>query len=731
MSRGECTVALILGELASILTLDDSKFRPEEAVKRLEATGAPADKAGQKVGEKFTRAAGEGIKDLPKDTAKTVTRAGEESAAPARKAGEHIGDKINEGTKEQLDGLKAIAGTAIAGIGIGEAVSGLLERSNVGGKVAAQLGSREAKQTAAEAGKEAGEIYAENYGDNLDQIGEAIVALNQNLPHIGDDLSISDPQYKKLTEQLLTITSVFGQEIPDVTRAAGKLISTGLVKDAGEAFDLITVGFQQGANSSDDLLESLNEYPTQFRDLGISGADAVGLIRQVLRGGARDSDVVADALKELNLRIQGLSATPALKKLGLDANAMAEAFGHGGKKARDALAELMRRLQAVKDPAERFRLAQQLLGTQSEDLGKALFSLNLDTAAQGLGYLAGATDRAGSAMSDTAGSKLDTFKRQLQINVVNFLGDKVIPKLQEWGQVGERDVLPVLKKIGDFVQQNADVLIPLVAGILAAIVAFKGITLAVNTFNAILTANPIVLLVVAILALGVALVVAYQKSETFRKFVHKAFTVVKVPIEAVATAIRAVVGLFQTVVGWVGKLAGPLSKIGGFFQDLAGHIFNAVSRLRDFTAGAIILIPLGQKVLDTVAALSPHGTGAAIGGRAGNRDSVQLAAGGIVKAKPGGTLALLAEAGQDEAVIPISKLPMLRTDGGITAAGGSVPTTAGGAPDMEAIRRAVEDGAYAGTSRAFKDGRLRLERRSSEVIASIANAGNQSLAGLR
>ncbi len=57
------------------------------------------------------------------------------------------------------------------------------------------------------------------------------------------------------------------------------------------ALDLITKATTGIANRSDDLLATVNEYlDAQWRDLGITGEQALGLLTQGLQGaGARDS----------------------------------------------------------------------------------------------------------------------------------------------------------------------------------------------------------------------------------------------------------------------------------------------------------------------------------------------------------------------------------------------------------------------------------------------------------
>src|SRR5690606_19600306 len=114
-------------------------------------------------------------------------------------------------------------------------------------------------------------------------------------------------------------------------------------------FRSLISGAQLGADEYGDLADTMQEYSTQFRDLGLTGAEAMGLIVQGMEAGAQSSDKVADALKELNIRVTGLEgpAVEALDELGLNAEKMASAFAVGGPKAREALDQILDGLEKV------------------------------------------------------------------------------------------------------------------------------------------------------------------------------------------------------------------------------------------------------------------------------------------------------------------------------------------------------------------------------------------------
>lgn len=96
----------------------------------------------------------------------------------------------------------------------------------------------------------------------------------------------------------------------------------------------------------------------------------------------------------------------------------------------------------------------------------------------------------------------------------------------------------------------------------AAAVAAKGMTVAQGALNAVMNANPIMLVVTAIAALVAGLVVAYNKSETFRNIVNGAFTAVK-----------------ETIGGWIDAGKKAFSEFGEKLGDLknkAGEHLTAI-----------------------------------------------------------------------------------------------------------------------------------------------------------
>lgn len=411
---------------------------------------------GQRAGEEFTR----GIDGKLRDSRGQFVKAGQDAGdgateglgrglggakETARKHGQQAGDEfgggVGSGAESKLGsvgkgmgkGLIAAGGWILAGLAIGQqvmdGVTQAMEQEVSHDLLSAQLGLT--ADESARAGEVAGKLWADAYGESMGDVDAAIKSVVHN---IGGMRDASSADLQAVSAKAMDLSKILDEDVGATSRAVGKMIKTGLAKDATEAFDILTRGAQLGANEAEDLLDTFSEYSTMFRDIGLDGKTAMGLLSQGLQAGARDSDTVADALKEFAIRAQDASDTSinAFKSLGLNGKEMTAVFAKGGPEAAKGLDTVLDRLRNMKDPVERNATAVALFGTKAEDLGDALFALDPSQAVERLGQVEGATKRAGDAMADNAQTKLEQFKRGLQEKLVDFLGGTVIPKVEEF-----------------------------------------------------------------------------------------------------------------------------------------------------------------------------------------------------------------------------------------------------------------------------------------------------------
>jgi phage-related minor tail protein len=421
-------------------------------------------------------------------------------------------------------GLKAAGGAAAAGMGAAIA-TGLAQNLDIGAgraKLTAQLDLT--KEESAKYGELAGKVYAGNYGESLTAVNDAIKSVVHN---VGDVGTLGEEGFQKATEAALTLSDTMGVDVGATTEAVAKMIRNGLVKTPEEAFNVLTKGFTDGADRSGDFLETINEYSPQFAKLGIDGDTALSMINAGLRAGARDTDVIADAFKEFSLLAidKTSDAGKAFKALGLDAQDTRGKIAAGGDGAREMTNKVIDQLNKVKDPVKRNKLGIQLFGTQWEDTMRQILPA-MDGVLEKSEDVTGATDRMTAAAGDSGAARIETFRRgietwiQTQTSASGAMGTTVAG-FAEFGPGALTAAGSIGMMVSGLAALNAGAALTAVrTGIVT--VATGAWTAAQWLLNTALTMNPIGIVIMLIVALVAGIVIAYKKSETFRKIVQGA-----------------------------------------------------------------------------------------------------------------------------------------------------------------------------------------------------------------
>lgn len=326
-----------------------------------------------------------------------------------------------EGLAEKLGGLgpAALAGAGIAAAaiaGIGAAAFDIAGQFDQAEKdIQTQLGATE--RDAEALGQVVEDVFANNFGESVDDVAQSLIEVKRQLRGVSDAGSV-----QRATEQALALRDAFGVEVAESTNAANTLMEQfGLTSD--QAFAFITSGYQRGLNASDDFLDTIGEYSTQFANGGADAGQFFSLLESGLQGGMLGTDKAADAFKEFRLRIQdGSDATAqALDRLGL--GDLYDQLQSGAITAADAFTIVNTKIAELDDPTARMQIGAALIGSQFEDLG--------DSAVAGLS-LAGTSidDLAGSTASlntqyDNLGAVGEGATRQLLVAIAP-LGDALL-----------------------------------------------------------------------------------------------------------------------------------------------------------------------------------------------------------------------------------------------------------------------------------------------------------------
>lgn len=468
-----------------------------------------------------------------------------------------------------------------AGAGVGAALSaGIANNLNMEtsrARLQAQLGLT--KDDAGAAGRAAAQVYRGNFGEDIGQVNDAVKLVIQTM-----NVDAKSADLQPITAQALSLSDAFGQDLGSTVKAAGQLMKTGLAPDAKSAMDIVARGLQVTGGQADDFLDTLNEYSTKFRDAGISGELATALISQGMKAGARDTDQVADSVKELGLRIIGGNSAGAIKQLGLNFTDVQARFARGGPEAAGAVSDIMNALRGVEDPAKRAALAFQIGGTQAEDMGQAFLALDPSSATAGLGQVAGAAQKITDTMGSGTQSTIESYRRQI-LGAGQDALNSVGPLAAGAGAVAA--VGPaVLQVLGPMAAMRSARAVQAAAAVTAATAETAAGT---ATRAAWLSAlGPIGLVIGAGALLAGGIVLLWQHSETFRDVVTSSFGLVA---RTVGDVVGFSIGLFRNMVSaWltvIGAIIDGVAAVGKFIPGLRGPLQEAQDSFHHMKDGIV------------------------------------------------------------------------------------------------------------------------------------------------
>ncbi len=342
---------------------------------------------------------------------------------------------------------KALGGIAAVGVTTAGAIGTYLIKSGTDyirtmNDVSAQTGMT--GDELKEFGDTTREIWKSGSGENLQEVADALVNIKQASGLAGDEL-------KTAAESALLLKDSFGYEVSETTKAATALMKNfGITAD--EAYGLIAVGTQNGANKNGDLLDTLNEYGVHYKALGLDAEQFVTGLIAGAEAGSFSIDKIGDAVKEFTIRSKDGSDTTveAFKQIGLDAETMTAAFALGGDSANAAFFQTVEALNAMEDPFAKNAAGVALFGTQFEDLESGV----LDT----LTSMSGASIDATEALEQMEKVKYNDVGYAIT-QIGRGMQDALIPSAEAVGQAmfdimpeimaSFEDLAPVIATLGE------------------------------------------------------------------------------------------------------------------------------------------------------------------------------------------------------------------------------------------------------------------------------------------
>ncbi|MGH2386060.1 MAG: phage tail tape measure protein, partial [Candidatus Limnocylindria bacterium] len=405
-------------------------------------------------------------------------------------------------------------------------------------------------------------MHASNFGEDYQDLARSLATVEQQLGLTGDEAD-------NVTIAALTLRNTFEIEVAESIKATRPLMQNFGI-DGVAAMDLITVGMQQSGGAGDDLLDTFQEYSSNFRDMGFSAQEFLAILLDGLENGVRNTDFLADAVKEFDIRIRdgSTSTRDALTALGIDFAEFEQALGSGAMSGAEAMEMINTALRGVGDTTVQEQLGTALYGATWENVGvQAILAMDqTEGRVAELGdMIPGAAQGMADAIYSGPTSAFDAMTRSIVGAITGGL-EPFQPALQA--------IAPLLAGFGPMLPMITSGL----GGMVGALAATTAGTWALHVAKTALL-GPIGLIIAIVGALFAAWQTNFGGIQQITAAVWGAVT------DAIGGFIDFLVGVFGPVID---AFAGAWQTVWGGVGDFFSGLWNGILQFIGGVAGTII-----------------------------------------------------------------------------------------------------------------------------------------------
>lgn len=505
--------------------------------------------------------------------------------------------------------------------------------------------------------------------------------------------------FRDAASESMALSRTTGQTIADSSRMRFQAQMTGV---SYESLTKSVKTFEKNLVASNSTQDKARQ-KTEAQNVKL--AENIKLLEAVKKPTAAQVVHLTDMKNALDANNRALlTAAPGIGNLGI---AMVDA--HGKARSMTAImADVADKFKKMPEGPAKTALAMKLFGKSGVDMIKML-----NQGSKGLKDLAKESDRTGNTIKDTSALKAQIrAQREFHAAISGLmitLGAALMPILTTVAQFLAQHVAPAFANVTQFVREHKKLIADLTPVIAALVIGIGGlmilrkVTQAFAAFNLIIAANPVMAIVVAIVALVAGLILAYHKVGWFRDFVNASFkfigdlvktvvgfikqhwqTMLAFLTGGISAAVIFIINHWNDITAFFTKAIGI---VGGIFHSIATAIKTALSPVFGWIKGTLgAIIGIIQKVIQDIGnaatalsnVIGSPGSGGKTaynnmkahqawvdGGKVGP-EPPKFANGGIVMPRAGGTLVTVGEAGRAEAIIPLNRLGSMTGGGGPT-----------------------------------------------------------------
>lgn len=211
----------------------------------------------------------------------------------------------------------------------------------------------------------------------IDNVGRAVSSLAGQLSEyqkgnldIQQQTGLTGDAMTKLRSEIQAVADTYDKEFNEVLLGASTMMK-GFGISSDEAMRLVRDGLMSGADATGQMFDILKEYPTYFKEAGLTAEQFMAIITNGANMGVFN-DKAADTIKEGNLRLREMTKATkeALDGIGLDSDKIQEDLKSGMTTTFEVMQQIGAKLKELpQTSAEVGTAIADIFGGPGEDAG--------------------------------------------------------------------------------------------------------------------------------------------------------------------------------------------------------------------------------------------------------------------------------------------------------------------------------------------------------------------------
>ncbi len=275
-------------------------------------------------------------------------------------------------------------------------------------------------------------IHDNNYGESFGDIADKMRIVSTTMKDLPDE------QLQSVVEKTYALQDAYGMDFEETLRGINGLI-TNMGLSAEDAFDLMTVGAQNGLDKTHELGDNLAEYTQIWAQAGFTAQEMFSILQNGLDAGAYNLDKVNDFVKEFTISLSDGRIEENLSSFSEETQKLFEEWEDGKATSAEVFKSVINDLKNAESEQEALTTASTVWSALGEDNALNIIT-SLNDVNETYQNTTGAINKTTETMYDTTSNEAQTALKKIKSSASDL----------------SKNLLPIISKILDAVSKWID-----------------------------------------------------------------------------------------------------------------------------------------------------------------------------------------------------------------------------------------------------------------------------------